>query len=260
MKKTVLLLSGTSEGPELARALLSEGFDVRATVTRDEARDHLFGPLLTAMQVEVRGFTEESLREFLSQGGADLVLDATHPFAVRITQIAASACAQQAVPYVRYQRPDWDPPDGTVVASSYPEAAAILPTLGLRILLTIGAKQLKHFADLHDRLTVFARVLPSPTSVQQALDAGFPQAQILALRPPFSQAFNQSLLREYQIEVLVTKASGAAGGVVEKVLAAHQLGLKTLMIHRPDAGDGEPVSTTESAMHVCCTHLLNLTS
>lgn len=260
MKKTILLLSGTSEGPDLARALLDAGFDVLATVTRDEARVHLFGNLLSAMRVEVRGFTEVSLLAFLKQGGADLVLDATHPFAVRITQMAASACVQQAVPYVRFQRPDWEPPAGTVAASSYPEAAAMLPHLGSRILLTIGAKQLKHFTHLHDRLALFARVLPSPVSVQQALDAGFVQARIIAMRPPFSQAFNQSLLREYQIEVLVTKASGAAGGVVEKVLAAHELGLKTLMIHRPDTEVRAVVSTIEAAVQACQTHLLNVMS
>jgi precorrin-6A/cobalt-precorrin-6A reductase len=252
MKQTVLLLSGTSEGPILAQALLDAGFDVLATVTRAEARVHLFGGLLQAIRVETRGFTEESLQAFLTQGGAALVLDATHPYAVRITQIAASVCARLGVPYVRYQRPDWEPPaETTVYAAGYAEAAALLPELGSRILLTLGAKQLKHFAHLHDRLTQFARVLPSPASVQQALDAGFAQGRILALRPPFSQAFNMSLLREYAIEVLVTKASGAAGGVVEKVLAAHEMGLTTLMIHRPVQPELAVVSSVEAAVQAC---------
>ena len=42
--KRILLLSGTSEGPPLARALLAAGFAVRATVTRPEACANLFGP------------------------------------------------------------------------------------------------------------------------------------------------------------------------------------------------------------------------
>jgi precorrin-6A/cobalt-precorrin-6A reductase len=252
MKQTVLLLSGTSEGPILAQALLDAGFDVLATVTRVEARVHLFGDMLQRIRVETRGFTEESLHAFLRQGGAALVLDATHPYAVRITQIASSVCARLSVPYVRYQRPDWEPPaETTVYATGYAEAAALLPELGSRILLTLGAKQLKHFAHLHDRLMLVARVLPSPVSVQQALDAGFTQDRILALRPPFSQAFNTSLLREYAIEVLVTKASGAAGGVVEKVLAAHELGLTTLMIHRPVQPELAVVSSVEAAVQAC---------
>jgi precorrin-6A/cobalt-precorrin-6A reductase len=251
MKKTILLLSGTSEGPILARALLQAGFAVIATVTREAARTHLFGQLQHAMTVEVGGFSAESLERFLAQGEVGLVLDATHPFAVRITQIAAVVCSRRHLPYIRYQRPDWQPPAGTVYATGYAEAAGMLPALGRRILLTIGAKQLKYFVPLHDRLTLFARVLPSPLSIQQALDAGFAQANILALRPPFSLEFNQSILREYKIDVLVTKASGVAGGVVEKVMAAHNLGLTTLMIRRPEPAALPLVSTLEAAVHAC---------
>ena len=251
MPKTILLLSGVSEGPVLARALLEAGFAVVATVTRAEAREHLFRQTQHAMKVEVRGFTEASLGSFLVQGGADLVLDATHPFAVRITQIASTVCSRLHLPYVRYQRPDWAPPAGMVYAASYAEAADMLPALGSRVLLTIGAKQLKYFVPLHDHLTLFARVLPSPLSIQQALDAGFAQANIIALRPPFSLEFNQSILREYKIDVLVTKASGVAGGVVEKVMAAHNLGLTTLMIRRPEPAALPLVSTLEAAVHAC---------
>ncbi len=251
MKKTVLLLSGVSEGPVLARALRAAGFDIVATVTQAAAREHLFGHMQGIARVEVRGFTEPSLSDFLAQGEADFVLDATHPFAVRITQIASAVCARLGTPYVRYQRPDWEPPAGTMYAASYAEAAARLSALGARIMLTIGAKQLKHFAHLHDQLRLFARILPSLVSLQQALDAGFTQTNILALRPPFSQAFNQSMLREYVVDVLVTKASGVAGGVVDKVVPAHELGITTLMIRRPELPDLPTVSTLEAAVQAC---------
>jgi len=247
----VLLLSGASEGPVLARALLDTGFAVSATVTTEEGKTHLFGAMQQALTVLVGGFTEASFTDFLAQGGADLVLDATHPFAVRITRMASAVCATLHVPYVRYQRPDWEPPEGTVYATSYAEAAALLPTLGTRVMLTIGARQLKHFAGLHDRLTLFARILPAVTSLQQALQAGFPQAHILCLRPPFSRDFNRSILREYRIDVLLTKASGVEGGVVEKVLAAHDLAITTLMIRRPPEDDLSTVSTIAAAVQVC---------
>jgi len=249
--KKVLLLSGTSEGPVLARALLDAGYEVTATVTTEEGRVHLFSQLQHALSVQVGGFTEETLRTFLTQGGADLVLDATHPFAVRITQLASTVCAALPTPYVRYERPDWEPPQGTVFVDSYAAAAALLPTLGTRVMLTIGARQLKYFAALHERLRLFARILPALNSLQQALQAGFTQETLLCLRPPFSREFNRSILREYQIEVLVTKASGAAGGVVEKVLAAQDLGLKTLMIRRPAPAGLLTVSTPDAAVRLC---------
>ena len=51
--------------------------------------------------------------------------------------------------------------------------------------------------------------------------------------------------------MLVTKASGAAGGVVEKVMAAQDLGLTTLMIRRPAPAGLLTVSTPDAAVRLC---------
>jgi precorrin-6A/cobalt-precorrin-6A reductase len=252
MKKRILLLSGTSEGPPLARALLAAGFDVRATVTRAEACENLFGSLLGEMLVEARGFTEDSLAEFLVRGEADAVLDATHPFAVRITRIAHAVCQRLHVPYVRYERPDWQPPPRARLANSFAEAAALLPTLGQRALLTIGAKQLKHFAALQDRMYLVARILPSLLSLQQALAVGFTPDRLLCLRPPFSREVNAAILKEYRIDVLVTKASGREGGVEEKVEAALELRLEVLIIRRPEPLGVPAVDQVDAAVSACC--------
>jgi precorrin-6A/cobalt-precorrin-6A reductase len=248
--KRILLLSGTSEGPLLARALDEAGFAVHATVTRPEACSTLFGSLPLAA-IEARGFTEQSLADFLAAGGADLVLDATHPFAVRITRIAQAVCTRLGTPYIRYERPDWEPPPGTHFAASYAEAAEHLPSLGTRAMLTLGSKQLKHFAHLHARMTLFARVLPTPVSLQQALDAGFTGNRVQGLRPPFSIELNRALFREYDVQVLVSKASGVEGGVVEKVTAARERGMAVLMIRRPGSAILDAVSTVEDALQAC---------
>jgi precorrin-6x reductase len=251
VKKRILLLSGTSEGPPLARALLAAGFDVRATVTRAEARANLFGSLLHDMLVEARGFSEESLTDFLAHGEADLVLDATHPFAVRITRLAHTVCQRLGVPYVRYERPDWQPPPGTRLVDSFADAAELLPSLGTSAFLTIGAKQLKHFATLQTRLRLVARILPCVASIEQALAAGFTPDRLLCLRPPFSRAFNRAMLEEYRADVLVTKASGREGGVEEKVQAAGDLRVTVLMIRRPAADHVNGVCTLEGAVEAC---------
>jgi precorrin-6A/cobalt-precorrin-6A reductase len=269
--KRILLLSGTSEGPLLARALLAAGFSVRATVTRPEAKDNLFGSLLSGgrqppersetqgadaprsedFRVEVRGFTEPSLREYLASGCVDLVLDATHPFAVRITRIAWSACESMQMPYVRYERPDWTPPAGTHFAESYAAAAAVLPSLGARAMLTIGAKQLKHFAPLRGRVSMYARILPSPVSLRQALESGFAEENLVRQRPPFSTEQNRELFRRCNVDVLVTKASGREGGVVEKVTAARELAMNVLMIRRPDSTGMNCIHSIEEAVCAC---------
>jgi precorrin-6A/cobalt-precorrin-6A reductase len=254
MRNKVLLLSGTSEGPILARALIDMGLEVRATVTRPEACQNLFGGV-GGVQVEVRGFTEESLSAFLRAGHADIVLDATHPFAVRITRLAHAVCGRLAIPYVRYERPDWQPPQGTLCVDSFVAAAALVPSLGKRIMLTIGSKQLKHFAHLHERLALFARILPSPLSLEQTLAAGFAMDRIICLRPPFSKDFNKAIFQEYRADALLTKASGSEGGVVEKVTAANELGMKVVMIQRPALYDIPVVSKLDEAIRICRNHL-----
>jgi precorrin-6A/cobalt-precorrin-6A reductase len=250
VQKNVLLLSGTSEGPVLAQAMTKAGFLVRATVTRPEARENLFGHLEN-IAVEVRGFTEETLTDFLQAGNADIVLDATHPFAVRITRIAHGVCGRLGIRYVRYERPDWEPPSGTLFADSFAEAASRLPLIGQRILFTIGAKQLKHFRSLNEQMMLFARILPCPLSVSQARAAGFPDERIFCQRPPFSQVANKAFFQELGADVLVTKASGIEGGVVEKVLAARELNMKVLMIRRPSLPEIVAVSTLDQAVQAC---------
>jgi len=232
-KRRVLLLSGTSEGPPLARALVGQGFDVTATVTRDEACQNLFGEMRDQVNVVARGFSADSLAEFLAKGRADLVVDATHPFAARITLAAQEACRRTSTPYVRYERPDWIPPEGTHLVDDFPAAARLAPMLGRRIMLTIGSKQLKYFAALGGHVEMLARILPSEISIQQALSAGFRREQLIGARPPFSRELNRRLFAEHCIDVLVTKASGVEGGVVEKVLAACDLGIAVVMIRRP---------------------------
>jgi precorrin-6A/cobalt-precorrin-6A reductase len=247
----ILLLSGTSEGRLLARALLDQGFALTATVTREEACENLFGALRAELTIEVGGFTEAALEAFLAQGKADVVLDATHPFAARITTIAERVCRKLGTPYLRFERPDWIPPAGTQFVDTFTAAAELVPSLGSRVLLTIGARQLKHFAHLHERVELFARILPSPASLEQALAAGFRAEHVMCLRPPFSQAFNRALLEEYRIEALVTKDSGVEGGVAEKVLAAAELGLAVLMIRRPVLPGIVPLRSVAEAVEAC---------
>jgi precorrin-6A/cobalt-precorrin-6A reductase len=170
---------------------------------------------------------------------------------VRITRLAHDVCRRLGVPYVRYERPDWEPPPGTRLVDSFAEVAGML-TQGARVLLTIGAKQLKHFAPLQDRLHLIARILPSVVSLQQALAAGFTPDRLLCLRPPFSREFNAAILREYRVHVLVTKASGREGGVEEKVLAAGDLGVEVVMVRRPEHAGVAGVSTLEAAVQACC--------
>jgi precorrin-6A/cobalt-precorrin-6A reductase len=70
-------------------------------------------------------------------------------------------------------------------------------------------------------------------------------------RPPFSTEQNRELFRRCQVDVLVTKASGREGGVVEKVTAARELAMNVLMIRRPDPTGLVDTTTIEEAVRAC---------
>ena len=52
--------------------------------------------------------------------------------------------------------------------------------------------------------------------------------------PPYSVAETVAYLQEHQISVLISKDSGARGGVPEKIQAAKQVGIPVLLIQSPE--------------------------
>lgn len=246
----LLLLGGTAEGRALAAGLLASGFDVIASVTTEAAARRLFGGVHPRLTARAGTFDPVGLERFLRARRIGLVLDATHPFAVEITRTAQAVCGRLALPYVRYERPPWEP-EGIAYAADFEDAARRVPLLGRRPLLTVGAKPLRIFAPLARRLALYARILPSRASIRQAHAAGFAPERIVAAAPPFTCEQTAELLRRYRIDLLVTKSSGREGGVIEKITAARAGGLPVLMVRRPAAGGGPAAASVAEAIEQC---------
>jgi precorrin-6A/cobalt-precorrin-6A reductase len=231
----ILLLSGTSEGRILSARLRAEGVPFVASVTTPEAR-RLFADIEPAPEVLVTRFSGDALVALLRERRVRAILDATHPFAQRISETAMQAAAQEHIPYVRYERParGFAAEPGEILVSPTIEAAAeVCREHGRRIFVTTGATTLHRFREVIAAKHVVARILPTVASLRQALDAGLAPAQILALRGPFSQELECALLRHYEIDLLVTKDSGAAGGLEAKLTAAAALHVPAVVVSRP---------------------------
>ena len=129
---------------------------------------------------------------------------------------------------------------GQTLVSTVEEAAQLIASLPGNILLTTGSKDLATFTaavpDFAERL--YARVLPVPSSVEHARELGIPASRIVAMQGPFSTAFNVALMRELDIRVMVTKASGSAGGFDEKLQAARACDAHAVIIGRPRVEQG----------------------
>ena len=98
----VLVLSGTGDGRALVRELRSRGVEVVESVAgRTAAARALDG-------VRVGGFGGAcGLRAWLGEHAVSAVIDATHPFAARMSRNAVLACAEAGVPLARWVRLSW---------------------------------------------------------------------------------------------------------------------------------------------------------
>ncbi len=234
----VLLLGGTTEASELARRLADDlRYDVTlslAGVTRN--------PVLPNVVCRIGGFGGvDGLCAWLRAARIAALIDATHPFATRISGNSARAAAIAGIPSLRIDRPEWTPQPGdrwTRVADAA-QAAAWLGGTRQRVLLTVGSNSLAAFnAPAHDYVV---RCIDPPPLLP-------PGAALLLARGPFTLDDERALLAERRITVLVSKNSGGAA-TAAKLLAARQLGMPVVMIDRPLASTaGARVDTTAAAL------------
>lgn len=168
------------------------------------------------------------LAAFLRAERIAFVVDATHPFAQRITANAAAACASAGVGLLRVRRPAWEE-QGTIPAADMAAAAALLGPAPRRVLLTIGRLDLARFGAPH-RYWVRSVEAPDPGVLP-------PGAVTIVARGPFALADEKALFARLAIDTLVTKNSGG-DAVAPKLAAARALGLRIVMVRRPPEPDG----------------------
>jgi precorrin-6A/cobalt-precorrin-6A reductase len=234
----VLLLGGTAEARDLARLLDGDGVEVVSSLAGRVSR-----PRLPVGSVRVGGFGGvEGLARALP--GFDVVVDATHPFAARISASAAQACAGAGVPLLRLARPGWSALPGASRwrwAGSSQEAAERAASVGGPVFLTTGRQTLESFTGPLGDTDVLARVV-DPVEVE--LPATW---SVLLARGPYTLEGERALMREHRSAVLVTKDSGGEH-TRAKLDAADELGVEVVVVRRPAAPEGvEEVGDVEAA-------------
>ena len=221
----VLILGGTTEASAIARDLAGDARfrPVLSLAGRTRA------PVPPPVPWRSGGFGGVAgLAAYLSEHAVDALLDATHPFAARISRNATAAAALAGVPLLAVLRPAWAavPGDRWTAVPGMAAAAAALGPAPRRVLLTIGQQELAPFAAApwHDYLV---RSVDPP-------EAGLlpPGARTLAARGPFREADELRLLAAERIEVIVTKNSGGTA-TAGKLAAARALGVDVVMVERP---------------------------
>lgn len=237
MTPQVLVLGGTAEGRGLAAALDHRGI---AVVSSLAGRVRL--PRLPVGEVRFGGFGGvEGLIEWLRGESVSAVVDATHPFAETISASAAAACPAAGIPLLRLQRPGWRarPGDRWRWVDDLDEAAAAIPRLGRRVLLTTGRQGLSSFAAVKDAWFLVRCVDPPDPPLPA-------HHELLLARGPYTRGGELALIDSHRIDLVVTKDSG--GDLTQaKLDAARDRGLTVVVVRRPSRPIVPEVTTVEDA-------------
>ena len=216
--KRVLLLGGVTEALAIARTLGPEHIYSLAGIGRV--------PTDLDCQVRVGGYGgAEGLARFIREQGIELLLDATHPYAARISQNAATAAQLCDIPCWALRRPAWQAQAGDdwhEVRDWADLVQALEPFK--RPLFTLGREPLQHLHEIPAGQFWTLRALdPYP---------GNDRCEVIGARGPFLIDSERELFERRRIDVLISKNSGSSA-TEPKLEVARERGVPVLILQRP---------------------------
>jgi precorrin-6A/cobalt-precorrin-6A reductase len=238
---TILILGGTAEARQLAAVLVADGLDVISSLA-----GRVSTPNLPAGRVRVGGFGGAGgLADYLCREHTAAVVDATHPFAAKISMHVVQAASTTGTPLVRLERPGWGEHPHANTWTWVPDAAGARAAAETtrRPFLTTGRQSLRDFGAWADRDVVVRLVDPPATSLPQRWN-------VILSRGPYSYDGEHTILTEHAIDVILTKDSGGTH-TVAKLDAADHLGIPVVIIARPEPPPVPLLRTVAEAMVWC---------
>ena len=230
-KNRVWLIGGTGDSATVASVLAESNIPLVVTVATAAARN-----LYSDMLAIAGCMNETAMLDFCQQHQIVAVIDASHPYAVEVSRQAIAITTQLNIPYLRYERASYSASandSGIIELDSFEDLLSGDYLTNRRVLLTVGCKVLPLFKSWQDKATLFARVLPKIASLETAIASGFTSDRLIAIHPPISIELETALWQQWQISLVVTKASGKAGGEDIKRQVAANLGIPLIVITRP---------------------------
>lgn len=241
----ILLLGGTTEAGLLARALADDNADaVYSYAGRTDA------PGIQPLPTRVGGFGGiAGLQTYITTEAITHVIDATHPFAARISTNAVHATQATGIPLLALERAPWEAnaQDNWTHVPDLSTAATRLGPHPRRVFLAIGRQHLAAFANAPQHHYLL-RLVDAPTE-----DLPLPHTTVTVARGPFTVAGDTALLRDHCTDIVVAKNAGGKGAVA-KIAAARALGLPVIMMDRPHIPARAVVRSVKDVMDWVAAH------
>ena len=239
--RRILVLGGTAEAAALATDVIARAGDRVDLISSFAGR--VESPKPPPGRIRIGGFGgADGLAAYIESESVDLIVDATPPFADRMSRNAREAAERTGIPRLLLWRPPWPrhPLDRWVEVEGIEAAAQALRHLGPRVWLTVGGSELAPFAAMADRWFL-VRVIDA---ARQPLP--FADGTMIEGRGPFSLENERALIRHHRIDTIVSKASGGPA-TYAKIEAAREADLPVVMVRRPLPEPGERAESVAAA-------------
>ena len=231
----ILVLGGTSDSLKVCDRLTSMGIQefvlsVATEFGRELAESH-------ASEIINGKMDKDDMVEFIKENEVRQVIDATHPYAVEVSRNAIDACEETDIRYIRFERKsllDDIKYQGEFIVDTIEEACNMIMSHEEweNVFIATGSKNLGTFVKLLKSKSITARVLPTSDVLRNCEAIGLNADNIIALKGPFNKEINVALLKHADIDVVITKESGFAGGFIDKVDACAELEIPVIIIRR----------------------------
>lgn len=221
----ILVFGGTTEGRKAVEVLEVAGKPFYYS-TKTGAQS-----LVLHSGIAVDGAKDsDAMRQFCCDHDIRLLIDAAHPFAVRLHETVAEVAATLHLPVIRYERSYPPHTDDMTWCSDYSDAICQLENAGINSLLMLtGVQTLGPLKPFWERHNCWCRILDRNASLQLAMEQGFPKSRLVF----YEEENTAALIQQLSPQAILTKESGLSGGFMEKVVAAKAAGIKVFVIERP---------------------------
>jgi precorrin-6A/cobalt-precorrin-6A reductase len=222
----LLILGGTSDAIKLCKLALQKYtviYSIKGIVRQPQLN----------CEVHSGGFDGvQGLIAFLHQQRIDCLVDATHPYAMKISHYAELAAKHGCLPCFHYIRPAWQQQSGDdwIFFDNMMALTSLLNTTSkqnLRLFFTIGQLSSEFLARKNPQQDYIVRSAIAST-VKQAN-----KIEWINSIGPFELENERQCFHHYQVDALISKNSGGES-VAAKIKIAAEMKLPVYMRRRPD--------------------------
>ena len=223
----IWIVGGTKDSRDILQKLVEERKEDNiivstATAYGGELLKKYTSDEMKNIQAISEKLNEEQMKELIKDKNISLIIDASHPYAINVSNSVIKVTEELGVKYIRFERKMLDYGTENVVKFE-----------GKNILSTMGSNNLGEIKEMSEKNNLYVRILPTTASIQKAEELGYLPSKIIAIQGPVDKIMNVATLKSYKIDYLITKESGATGGEAEKVEACKECGVMVLVLKRP---------------------------